>query len=300
MRGAVIAHSNKSVGGGLPALREELRRRGAGDFSWHEVPKSKFVPDALAKALLDDPDIIVLWGGDGTVQKALDTVSRSAKPHTPIAVVPAGTSNLFASNLGIPAEIEGALDIAFGGARKALDVGSFNGERFGVMAGVGFDALMIDDASGALKNRLGRAAYVWTGARNLKKAKVRARVRVDGTEWFDGPTTCVLVANQGDLFGGITLFERADPTDGRLDVAVLHVETIRDWSKLARQVLSGNASNSPMLSMTAGKRIDVTLNRTMRYELDGGAGGRTKRLKVRAKKSAVTICVPATTKAAKP
>jgi diacylglycerol kinase (ATP) len=58
-------------------------------------------------------------------------------PDVPIAVLPAGTSNLFASNFDIPHELGGALDVALGGVRKRIDVGSFNGERFGVMAGVG-------------------------------------------------------------------------------------------------------------------------------------------------------------------
>jgi YegS/Rv2252/BmrU family lipid kinase len=292
MRTSVVAHANKSVGGGLPALRDELRRRGETELTWYEVSKSRFIPDALAKALRDEPELVLLWGGDGTVQKALDTVSRSSTPHVPLGVIPAGTSNLFAANLGIPQEISGALDVAFGGLRRVLDVGSFNGERFGVMAGVGFDALMIEDASGALKNRLGRAAYVWTGARNLRKAKVRARVRVDGKRWFEGRTSCVLVANVGDLFGGVTLFERADPADGRLDVAVLHTETLRDWGRLAGRVLSGKVAESPLISTATGKRVDIELDRKMRVELDGGAGGTTKHVKVRVKKAAVTVCVP--------
>ena len=66
--------------------------------------------------------------------------------------------------------------MALGGVPRRIDVGTFNGERFGVMAGVGFDALMIEDASRRMKDRLGRAAYVYTGLKNLKKASVHAEV----------------------------------------------------------------------------------------------------------------------------
>ena len=72
--------------------------------------------------------------------------------------------------------------------RKRIDVGSFNGERFGVMAGVGFDALMIGDASRRMKDRLGRAAYVYTGLKNLRRAAVNAQVCVDDRLWFTGST----------------------------------------------------------------------------------------------------------------
>ena len=208
--------------------------------------KSSEVPDAVRAAVAADPELLLLWGGDGTVQRALDTVARKRMPDVPIAVLPAGTSNLFASNFDIPCDLSGALDVAFGGVRRRIDVGSFNGERFGVMAGVGFDALMIGDASRRMKDRLGRAAYVYTGLKNLKKASVHAEVCVDDRLWFTGSTPCVLVGNVGDLFGGITLLHEADPSDGRLDIAVLHAERLSEWARLAGRAVRGEADQSPV------------------------------------------------------
>jgi diacylglycerol kinase family enzyme len=289
---AVVAHAKKNLGGGLPELRAELRRRDHTEVAWHEVMKSNKVPDAIRAALAADPELLLLWGGDGTVQRALDTVARKKTPQVPIAVLPAGTSNLFASNFDIPQDLPGALDVALGGVRVRIDVGSFNGERFGVMAGVGFDALMIGDASRSMKDRLGRAAYVYTGLKNLKRALVDAEVRVDDRPWFTGSTPCVLVGNVGDLFGGITLLHEADPSDGRLDIGVLHTERLSEWARLAGRALQGEADQSGFLSTTSARRVDVRLSRRMPYELDGGARGTTKHLKVRIKKQAVTICIP--------
>ena len=288
---AVVAHAKKKLGGGLPELRTELRRRGQTEVVWHEVMKSDKMPDAVRAALATDPDLLLLWGGDGTVQRALDTVARKKMPDVPIAVLPAGTSNLFASNLDIPRDLGGALDVALGGVRKRIDVGSFNGERFGVMAGVGFDASMIGDASRRMKDRLGRAAYVYTGLKNLRRAAVDAEVCVDDRLWFTGSTPCLLVGNVGDLFGGITLFHEADPSDGRLDIGVLHADRLNEWARLAGRAVRGTADRSPFLSTTSGRRIDVRLSRRIPYELDGGARGTTKRLKVRIKEQAVTVCV---------
>ena len=254
---AVVAHAKKKLGGGLPELRTELRRRGHAEVVWREVMKSKKVPDAVRAAVAADPDLLLLWGGDGTVQRALDTVARKAMPDVPIAVLPAGTSNLFANNFDIPHDLHGALDVALGGVPRRIDVGTFNGERFGVMAGVGFDALMIEDASRRMKDRLGRAAYVYTGLKNLKKASVHAEVCVDDRLWFTGSTPCVLVGNVGDLFGGITLLHQADPSDGRLDIGVLHAERLSDWARLAGRAVRGEADQSRFLSTTSGRRIDV-------------------------------------------
>ena len=154
MKIAVVAYSKKTVGGGLPELRAELKRRGQSDVSWYEVAKSRKVPKAARAALADGPDLLLVWGGDGTVQRAVDVLARTPESHAAVGVIPAGTSNLFAGNLGIPHDLAAALDVALGDERKVIDVGSFNGERFGVMAGVGLDALMIGDASRSLKDRL--------------------------------------------------------------------------------------------------------------------------------------------------
>lgn len=292
MKIAVLAHAKKTVGGGLPELRDELQRRGHGDACWYEVAKSKRVPKAARAALADRPDLLVVWGGDGTVQRAVDVVAR-VKHAPPIGVIPAGTSNLFATNLGIPHDLVGALDIALGGEHKVLDVGSFNGERFGVMAGVGFDALMIADASRTMKNRLGRVAYVYTGAKSVRRAPVKAKIDVDGRPWFRGTASCVLIGNMGDLFGGITLFRDADPADGLLDVGVLRAENLRDWTRFAGRALAGNVEQSPFVSITSARRIDVWLKRKTAFELDGGARGKSKRLKITVRPKAITVCVPA-------
>lgn len=293
MKIAVLAHSKKTVDGGLPELRAELKRRGQADVTWYEVAKSKKVPKAAREVVADHPDLVVVWGGDGTVQRTVDVLARqNGSPAPPIAVIPAGTSNLFAGNLGIPHDLVAALDVALGGERKVIDVGSFNGERFGVMAGVGFDALMIGDASRALKDRMGRIAYVYTGVKNLRRASVDAQVDVDGEPWFRGCASCVLVGNMGDLFGGVTLFPDADPADGHLDVGVLQAEKLGDWARLAGRALTGDVDRSPFLTTTSARRVDVRLKRSMAYELDGGARGETKRLKVSVKPKAITVCVP--------
>jgi diacylglycerol kinase (ATP) len=292
MKIAVLAHSKKTVGGGLPELRRELNRRGHADATWYEVPKSKRVPKATRAALAERPDLLLVWGGDGTVQRVVDVLSRTRGSDVPMGVIPAGTSNLFANNLGIPQDLVGALDVALGGTRKVIDVGSVNGERFGVMAGVGFDALMIADASRSLKDRLGRVAYVYTGAKNLRRAPVKAKIDVDGQSWFRGNASCILIANMGDLFGGITLFPDADCTDGRLEVGVLQADSLRDWTRFAGRALTGTVERSPFVSTTSARRVDVRLKRNVAYELDGGARGQSKRLKATVKPGAVTVCVP--------
>ena len=87
-----------------------------------------------------------------------------------------------------------------------------NGEHFAVMAGIGFDGAMIKDADRKLKDRLGRLAYVWTGLRHVDGAPAKAKVKMDGVNWFDDEASCVLVGNVGTITGGIEAFDDASPT----------------------------------------------------------------------------------------
>ena len=193
---AVIAHTRKQLGGGLAELREVLRAHGIDEPLWYEVLKSKQAPKQARAALEAGADLVFVWGGDGMVQRCADVLAGTGAT---MAVVPAGTANLLATNLSIPKDVEAAVRIGLSGHHRDLDVGRINGERFLVMAGVGFDALMIRDADRALKDRVGRAAYVWTGARHLREKPVDTRIVVDGTTWFHGDATCVLVGNVGTI-----------------------------------------------------------------------------------------------------
>ena len=76
-RVAVIAHAGKTFGGGLPELRRELERQGVADPLWIEVPKSRFAPKQVKRALSDGAELLFVWGGDGMVQRAIDAMAGS-------------------------------------------------------------------------------------------------------------------------------------------------------------------------------------------------------------------------------
>jgi diacylglycerol kinase (ATP) len=128
---AVIAHSGKTLDGGLPELRRALERHGVRDPLWYEVSKSRQAPEQLRHVLEQGAELIFVWGGDGMVQRSVDVVAGS---EATMAIVPAGTANLFASNLGIPKSIDDAVEVGLRAKRRKLDVGRMNGERFAVMA----------------------------------------------------------------------------------------------------------------------------------------------------------------------
>ncbi|HET8813516.1 MAG TPA: diacylglycerol kinase family protein [Solirubrobacterales bacterium] len=288
MKVAVVAHAGKTVGGGLPELRRTLEEAGVSAPLWFEVPKSKRAPQAVKRALEEGAELILAWGGDGMVRRCVNALEDT---QIPLAVLPAGTSNLFATHLGIERDIAGAVEVALRGERRRLDVGRFNGERFAVMAGAGFDAAMIKGADG-LKDRLGRAAYVIGGAARLNSASFEAKIEIDGTRWYKGPASCILVGNVGDLFGGIEVFADAQPDDGVLDVGVLTSEGPVQLVRAAARTTLGTAEKSPFVRITQGRSLQVKLDRKVRYELDGGDRKKVKSFEVDVEPGAVTVCVP--------
>jgi diacylglycerol kinase (ATP) len=288
---AVIAHSRKTLNGGLPALRRALDRRGLVNPLWCEVSKSKDAPREIRRALKQGAELIFVWGGDGTVQRCVDIVAGT---KASLAIVPAGTANLLASNLGIPNSIESAVDIGLGGRRIDLDLGRLNGERFSAMAGVGFDARVIRDADKEMKRKFGRMAYVWAVSRNLHEEQFQAEIEVDGTAWFKGDASCILVGNVGSFFGGIAAFDDARPNDGVLDLGVATADGIVDWTRTILRAAVSSASSSPFVQVTRARSVEVHLSRKVLYELDGGARRKTKTLSVDVEPSAVSVCVPET------
>ena len=291
MKVAVVAHSGKTLDGGLPALRRALAAEGVDKPFWCEVPKSSEAPKQVRRAIKQGAELVFAWGGDGMVQRCVDVLAGS---EVSLGILPAGTANLFATNLGIPKDIESAVGIGLHGERRKLDVGRFNGERFAVMAGAGFDAAMIRDAGdGGLKERFGRAAYVWTGSKNLRSKPFTTEIKVDGANWYRGKASCILFGNVGKLFGGIDAFEDARPDDGQLEVGVITADGLLEWGRMVARVAVGTPDSSPFAQTTKTQRsVKVKMSRKIRYELDGGDRSKVKTFKVNVEAGAVSVCVP--------
>lgn len=289
----MIVHSGKDLGGGLEEFRAALADLGHGDPPWYEVSKAKLVPKKVRKLVEDDGvERIVVWGGDGSIRRCIHTIVDKGYDVS-VGIMPAGTSNLLATNLGIPVELQEAAHIAVAGEPRPIDVGKINGDYFAVMAGTGFDAMMIRDADErGLKDRFGRLGYVWAGVRNIGMSPASVEVEVDGERWYQGDASGVLVANVGNVLGGLQAFPNASPTDGRLDVGVIQARTKLQWLRLASSIALHRVERSPLAEMTTAETATITLDRTLPWEVDGGDRDRETRYKVRCIPGAIRVAQP--------
>jgi diacylglycerol kinase (ATP) len=287
---AVVAHSRKNFGGGLPELRKVLAEQGVTDPIWHEVTKSRFAPEYARRAVAQGADVLFVWGGDGTVQRCIDAVAGTS---VAVAILPAGTANLLAMNLRIPDDLTEAVRVGMHGDRRRLDTGSVNGEHFTVMAGAGFDARMISDAGRGRKNRLGRAAYLSAGASNLSARRAKATIKVDGRHFFGGKVSCVLAGNVGKILGGVEAFPAAQPDDGLLELGLVTAKNPAEWTRTFARLALGHAENSPFVEVARGRKFKIRFDRKVLYELDGGARSAVRELRIKVRPGSITICVPA-------
>jgi len=113
----ILLHPNGTTEQLLTELRRVLEAAGISKPLWCEVPKSGGAPAQVRRALEAGAELVFAWGGDGMVQRCVDVLAGST---VSLAIIPAGTANLFATNLGIPKDIEKAVAVGLRGERRRL------------------------------------------------------------------------------------------------------------------------------------------------------------------------------------
>lgn len=277
----------------LDALRrkvtEVLTKRGIPAPTWHETTAEDTGRGQATAAIQDGADLVLVCGGDGTVRACAAALAGS---NVELALLPAGTGNLLARNLGIPTNLRHALDVAVDGRARTIDLGELDGEVFAVIAGIGFDAQIFEHTSDALKRRLSWAAYLLAGVGALRDAdRVSIELVVDGaTHRTDG--VGVLVGNVGTLQGGIDVLPDAQPDDGVLDVAVLRPTGVRGWTGLLLRLI-GRRQPPPweLLQFTA-KEVRITLPHPVAAEADGDLLDERAQVVARVLPNALMVRVP--------
>jgi len=290
MRAAVIVNPIKHRD--LPGFRADvcaaLAEQGWDDPLWLETTPEETGRGLAEAAVAEAVDVVLASGGDGTVTACAEGLAGSG---VPLAVLPAGTGNLLARNLGLPLSLPDALAIALGGTDRRLDVGVANGCRFVAMAGIGFDAELLDSAGEPLKRRFGWAAYVLSALRHLRDRPVRVRLRADGGPVLRRRAAAVIVGNVGALQGGVALLPGAQPDDGQLDVLVLTARGLPGWAALTADVLMRRSRTSRVVRGRV-RELRVDLDRPQLWELDGEVMGAARELFISVQPGALLVRVP--------
>ncbi len=178
-----------------------LRRRGC-PLELRQTGHAGHAAELAAAADPDAFDVVVAAGGDGTINEAVNglVAAGAGRACLPLAVLPLGTANVLALEIGVTTDPEAVARTIAEGEITSVSLGRVNGRVFTMMAGAGFDAHVVAGVDPALKRRIGKGAYLWQSARLLFGfAYPDYRVTLDGEQ--DHTAASVIVA-KGHFYGG--------------------------------------------------------------------------------------------------
>jgi diacylglycerol kinase (ATP) len=272
----------------------ELKTRGWDRALWLETTSEDSGRAMTEQAVRENVDLVLGAGGDGTIR-----VICSSLAHTgiPFGLIPAGTGNLLARNIGIPLDEVAALDVAFDGVDKALDlvrlqVDDQPADHFAVMAGIGLDAVIMERADPKMKKAVGSAAYFVSAAQNANHPAMHATIAVDDQPPIRRRAHLIVVGNVGFLMANIQLIPGARADDGMLDVLVASPRTLSDWVRLTTRVLARRRQPDDQLDRLTGHRVMITVEERDQVQLDGDTVGECNTLVAEVVPGALRLRVP--------
>ena len=289
-RCAVIFNPVKVSDGFRDATSARLAAARWTDPIWLSTTEDDPGRSMAASAVEQQVDLVVAAGGDGTVRIVADGLANTG---IPMGIVPSGTANLLARNLGIPMAEADAIDVVLSGRTRRIDlikltIDGGEPEHFAVMAGMGIDAMtMISQAD--LKTRSARQPMSWprpgpwaaAGADHGRHHRTHRRRAM----------ICV-VGNVGGLPGNITLIPGAEPDDGLLDVYVASPHRFTHWVRVFTRLITRRSNGQDRVDQWRGRRVEVRLDEPDSYQLDGDAVGQLRRLVAEVQPEALSVRVP--------
>jgi YegS/Rv2252/BmrU family lipid kinase len=217
-------------------------------------------------ALTRGIEVVIAWGGDGTVNEVASVlVDRDAA----LGVVPSGSGNGLARELGLPFEPRAAFERALVGRRRRIDAGELGGHLFFNIAGVGLDADVAHRFAASGHARRGLSMYVVQSTAALLSYKAEpVTLTVDGVAREVRPLL-VAFANARQYGNGALIAPRARVDDGRLDVVVVDDRSLFGIVRRMPALFKGELATVPGVSMETAVQAQVTARRPFRYHVDG-------------------------------
>jgi diacylglycerol kinase (ATP) len=300
---AVVANPTKvdSVAARQAWVAQASARHGLGTPVWLETTIEDPGLGQADTAVEIGAQAVLAYGGDGTVRSV---ASRLAGSGVPLGLLPTGTGNLLARNLGVPVnDLDTALTVALTGTDHKVDVGRVafsvpeedvppRREAFLVMAGLGFDAEVMASVEPKLKERVGWMAYVVAGVRLLRGQQTKIAIEMDGEPIIHRRVRSVIVGNCGELTAGVRLLPDARPDDGWLDVVTVAPRGVVGWAAVVAAILSGSRRGHPLVERFRCRQVEIRAEKPLPAQIDGDPYGKAQTMSVGLDPLGLVVRVP--------
>ena len=243
--------------------------------TWHLTTVQDSGTGQAHAAAVEGADLVIVCGGDGTVR---EVCAELAGTGIPVGIIPAGTGNLLARNLDVPLYVRSAIDVALTGQDRAIDMVAVTGDEiedshFMVMAGMGFDAAIMEGVNEDIKQKVGWLAYVWSALKSLMFPVTKVEISVDGGEPTTHRARTIVVGNVGYLQAGMPLLPDAAIDDGMLDVVILYPRRFLSWLPIVWRVLAKRPRTDDTINRMTGRTVSIRAATATPRQLDGDSVG---------------------------
>jgi YegS/Rv2252/BmrU family lipid kinase len=269
-------------------LRDAAQRRGI-DLDIRLTERAGHARELATAAVASGATLVVAWGGDGTINEVGSALAfREAR----LAIVPSGSGNGLARELGIPFEPERAFDVAFAGRERRIDAGEIDGRLFFNVAGLGLDARVAHRFAADGLVRRGFLRYLEITARELFTYQPDEHTIVTDGSAMRVRALLVAIANARQYGNGAIIAPDASLDDGRLDVIVVAARSPLGAILQMPRVFMGQIGRVPGVTMRTAVEIEVTSAQPVIYHVDGEpyVGGAS--IKARPHPRALRVVVP--------
>ena len=263
------------------------------DINWDiSITKKDYSAGEIANGLIGKTDLVVVYGGDGCVTAVASALHGS---NTPMAIIPGGTANVMAKELGIPIDSTAALELLKSDQMelKAIDMGLINGHPFLLRINLGIMADMILQADETLKNNLGQLAYGVAAVKTIAtSAPVSYHLTIDG-KIIEESGVSLTVTNSGNIgIGDFALQPGISITDGLLDIILMRDSNFLSLLKVTSSTLLQNETDA--LKHWQCRKVVIKLATMQNYICDDH-GETSKELVIEVVPASITILTPITT-----
>lgn len=218
----------------------------------------------------DDIDAIVALGGDGTINEVINGARMS---NVPIGIIPGGTSNLLAYELGIPTAVDKACRIIRAGKTFSMDSGYDTTRYFNLMAGIGMDAEVVKVIDSNRKGNISFATYALPILKTVFNYEFPSlSVKVDGRHIADN-AAYVFVSNVKSYIGPVRFAYLAKPNDGKFDICIIKGKGKLKIPKYIFGAITGTLRCFSDVIYLRGTDVEVYSDSKVIYQLDGDPGG---------------------------